>query len=224
MGAITVLCPSRNRPEQARAAYASFLDTKARADTQMQFVVDYDDPSDYAGLPVLILGPDETGNMVQALNSAARIALQSEPPDCLAFMGDDHRFRTVGWDDLVLGDMAKPGTGFVYGDDLAQRQNLPTAAFIKSSVVAALGWMAPPWLHHLFVDNSWLAMGHALDAITYDPRIVIEHLHPSFGKGEWDDAYRRVNAPEMYSHDGEAFGAWVENGLQATVDIVRGAL
>jgi len=40
-----------------------------------------------------------------------------------------------------------------------------------------------------------------LNALRYIPEVVLEHLHPVAGKAEWDDQYREVNAPEVYSAD-----------------------
>lgn len=154
--------------------------------------------------------------MVKALNFAAS-AIEA---DLYGFIGDDHRMRTFGWDDLIAADFEQlDDSGFVYGDDLSQSENLPTAVFISGDIVSRLGWMAPPVLTHLYVDNAWLLLGRALGKIKYDPHVVIEHLHPSSGKAEWDEGYLRVNSQAMYDADRAAFEAWQASELMA--DLAR---
>jgi hypothetical protein len=124
-------------------------------------------------------------------------------------MGDDHRPRTRGWDAAYLEALHDLGTGIVYGDDLLQGANLPTQCAMTSNIVQALGCMAPATLRHMYVDNAWRALGEAAGCLRYLPEVVVEHLHPVAGKAEWDDNYRRVNAPEMYGHDADAFGEYL---------------
>jgi hypothetical protein len=71
--------------------------------------------------------------------------------------------------------------------------------------VRELGYMAPPELVHMYVDNWWLALGRGARCIRYAPDVVVEHLHPAAGKAEWDDGHKRVNAPEMYRRDEQTF-------------------
>lgn len=211
--AITVLCPSRGRPEAAAEARNSFETTKSMPDSEFITVVDADDPKfDEYGREGL-LGV-EGGNMVKALNQAAEAVRHWPGVMILGFIGDDHRFRSNGWDARVTSDiLAMGGTGFVYGDDLAQRENLPTQVFVTADIVKALGWMAPPFLRHLYVDNAWKSLGEGTGRLRYDPAIVIEHLHPAYGKAEWDDNYKRVNSQETYSADGAAFMEWTAKGM-----------
>jgi hypothetical protein len=49
-----------------------------------------------------------------------------------------------------------------------------------------------------------MTLGKDLNALRYIPEVVLEHLHPVAGKAEWDDQYREVNAPEVYSADKKA--------------------
>jgi hypothetical protein len=51
--------------------------------------------------------------------------------------------------------------------------------------------------------------------------VTIEHRHPIAGKAQWDDGYLRVNAPEIASHDAQAYEAFVADGLDADVAKVR---
>ena len=208
---ILVLCPSRGRPAAAQETLDAFLATNPGPDTSLLFVVDEDDQTldRYPGFAFLVSPPP--GSMVAALNAAAMAKVDDY--DVIGFIGDDHRFRTPGWDLLIAEVFTKYGSGIAFGDDLAQRANLPTQVFISSGIIKALGYMALPTCRHLYVDNAWRTLGEALGALFYIPSIVIEHLHPAYGKGEWDAGHLLVNSQEMYNHDRLAYETWCSEGL-----------
>lgn len=223
---VVVLCPTRGRPTAALEVLDTFFDTKADEFTEIQFVVDSDDPElpEYQRLTAgRVMVAPVPSNMVKALNWAAlEILAGPDCPEILGFIGDDHRFRSDGWDTIVNAALAEPG--IAYGDDLYQRQNLPTQVFISAKIVHALGWMALPVCRHLYVDDAWARLGAAIDNLIYMPEVVIEHMHPLAGKGEWDEGYRRVNDQSMYNADWIVFEAWVQNDLLADAERVKAAL
>jgi hypothetical protein len=148
--------------------------------------------------------------MVGALNAAVDL-IAPRTPRAIAFMGDDHRPRTKGWDTAYLEALAaKPG--MVFGNDRIQGMELPTQIAMSASLVRALGHMAPPVLKHMYVDNYWLQLGVEADCITYLPDVTVEHLHPYAGTAEVDEGYLRVNAREVFDRDEKAFAAyWAEH-------------
>jgi len=228
MSGLKVIVPSRGRPHAALELADAFALT-CTADTSLIFAVDTDDPAKAgytevakAGLASVITG-DHT-SMVDALNQRATgyAGLEDDlTPFAIAFMGDDHRPRTVGWDAAYLKALADLGTGIVYGDDLLQGERLPTQCAMTADIVRALGYMAPPTLTHLAVDDAWLALGHAADCIRYLPDVVVEHLHPVAGKAGWDAGYRRVNSQAMYRRDLLEFERWKTEELPAAAVAVR---
>lgn len=222
-----VICPTRGRPNAAREAYQSFNATKASADTTMIFVVDDDDPDrdryEEEGVPVLLI--PSPGNMCGALNHAAKWALDKTAAEYLCFVGDDHHFRTPGWDKTFTSLLEGRGGGMVYGDDLFRKDgDIPTHIFMSASIIRALGWMGLPGARHLYLDNTWRVLGDEAGCLYYMPDIVVEHVHPAAGKAVWDANYQRVNAAEVYNHDAKAYLAWLENDMVADVAKVRLAL
>lgn len=197
---LTVIVPSRGRPDAAVELTAAFADT-CEASTYLLFAVDADDPTrhQYAealgGNASLCLTPSHT--MVEALNLAAATV----DTYAIGFLGDDHRPRTKGWDARYLQELQRLRVGMVYGDDLLQSHRLPTQIAMTTDIVKALGWMCPPDLRHMYVDNWWLALGRAAGCIRYLPDVVVEHMHPVAGKAEWTEGHRRVNAPSVYEQD-----------------------
>jgi 2-polyprenyl-3-methyl-5-hydroxy-6-metoxy-1,4-benzoquinol methylase len=201
--------------------------------TELLFVVDNDDPTAdaygevlaFAGVRIL---RTDSHNMVEALNQAAIAEVAPEtwtlhpenfpPPFAVGFMGDDHRPRTVGWDVWYVETLRKMGMGIVYGNDLLQGESLPTQCAMTSDIVETIGYMAPPNLRHMYVDNAWLTIGQALRCIKYLPDVVVEHMHPMAGKAEWTEGHERVNAPERLSADKERFAEWLRGSFRPDVN------
>lgn len=215
-----VIVPTRGRPENVARLEQAIKDTEtSRAD--FLYVVDHDDPkaAEYTrlGLSRLIVLHDRL-RLGGTLNWAAR--KYADLYDAIGFMGDDHLPRTEAWDLRVLQAL-DVGTGgltprVVYGDDLLQGANLPTAVFLHSRIVTALGYMVPPGMIHLYLDNFWKELGQALNGLVYLPEVVIEHMHPVAGKADWDDRYAEVNAPAMDMGDKVKFLDYKESGVFAS--------
>jgi hypothetical protein len=163
--------------------------------------------------------------MVEALNGAAGTYANGvfgmAPPFAIGFMGDDHRPRTKGWDAAYLDALHSLGTGIVYGDDLLQGRNLPTQCAMTADIVAALGGMAPVNLRHMYVDNFWRELGRNAECLRYLPDVVVEHLHPVAGKAEWDEGYTKVNAPEVFAQDEDAFREYLRDHMAFAAATVR---
>ncbi len=95
---------------------------------------------------------------------------------------------------------------------------------MSSNIVRTLGYMAPPCLEHLYVDNSWLAWGKGIDRLRYLPDVVIEHLHPEAGKAERDASYDATNSNEQYQRDFAAWATYATGGLQEDIEKLKGLL
>ncbi|THJ75809.1 hypothetical protein [Candidatus Frankia alpina] len=224
MPELVVIVPSRGRPDAIVELAAAFRET-CTADTWLAVAIDESDPkANVYQLGVMLLRevfdpvairPAASTSMVEALNlAAASVLAEPKPPAAIGFMGDDHRPRTRGWDRAYLDALASL-PGIVYGNDLLQRANLPTQCAMSTSVVRALGHMAPPVLTHLYVDNYWKALGQAAGCLTYLPHVVVEHVHPITGQVPWDEGHTRVNAPALYEADRNAFEAyWAAHGAR----------
>jgi hypothetical protein len=221
---LIVIVPSRGRPAAAAELAAAFAE--ARSSARLVFAVDEDDPAKNAYLDALTAYPATTvhfgpapSTMVRALNVTA--ALYANEAFAIGFMGDDHRPRTLGWDQAYLDALRDLGTGIVYGDDLLQGERIPTQVAMTADIVRALGHMAPPTLTHLYVDNYWRDLGSAAGCLRYLPDVVVEHLHPITGKARWDAGHLRVNHRSMYQRDGDAYADYAGSHLADDVATVR---
>jgi len=200
-----VVVPSRGRPENAERLAQAFKDTGAEAD--LYIVIDNDDPKwneyakseNYKKLPA----DNKTGGCAKSLNTGAVLLLDiTKYPlyDYFVFMGDDHLPRTPGWDKAFIQALGT-NTGIVYGDDLLQGANLPTAYGMSRDLVNELRGMTFPGCIHLFFDNFVKQLGLDLEYLKYLPDVIIEHMHPVAGKAEMDEGYERVNQPKWYEKD-----------------------
>lgn len=217
-----VIVPSRGRPDNVAALIQSFNETRSYA--ELLIVVDDDDElleryelvmedtPDWASLEITRrkrLGPTLNDYAVQNAVSY----------DVIGFMGDDHRPRTHHWDQRLAGAIARTGgVGVSYGNDLIQGANLPTAVWMSSCIVETLGYMVPPGMVHLYLDDFWKALGQRIGRLTYVHDVVIEHMHPIAGKASWDERYAEVNSGAMYENDGKVFQTYLAQTLQADAD------
>jgi hypothetical protein len=203
----------------------AFALTREREDTELMFCLDRDDG--FVGDYMRILtdeGLDDYGWLGVQTDARRRLAgtlnfyapLYARTRDVIGFMGDDHLPRTRGWD-VLLGEALEAGADVAYGNDLLQGVNLPTAVVMRSWIIRELGYMVPPGLTHLFLDNFWLDLGRALGSIEYVEAAVIEHLHPIAQKAEWDSGYVEVNSAALYAEDEAAYRAYVDRNLAADV-------
>jgi hypothetical protein len=187
----------------------AFADTCV-SDIRVLFAVDDDDPTldRYGDVPLTRCGPWEP--MVPKLNKVAlRVASDTSAPFAVAFLGDDHRPRTVGWDLTMLSALMDLGdTGVVYGDDLIEHANLASSWVMTADIIRALGRMVPAPVEHMFCDNAVMELAGAAKCLRYLPDVVIEHCHPIVGKAAWDPGYWRVNRPEQYARDRAIYSTW----------------
>lgn len=220
---ILVILPSRGRPQKAKEAIESWRETQT-GHSQILVCTDLDDPTakDYPQYSDVNYRQAKRAYIGEILNQVVRY----ESYDYYAFIGDDHRFRTKGWDELAIETIQKKGngTGIVYGDDKLQGENLATAAIVSADIVKALGYMSLPGLRHLYIDNFWMEIGRGIERLFYVPEIVIEHMHFSIGKSVKDELYAQVNSPEMYSHDSQIFNEWKENYKQEDIERIKEAM
>jgi hypothetical protein len=220
-----VIVPSRGRPENV----ASLIDAwrTSRAYAELLIVVDDDDEKlgEYRDVT------DEAPDWVHVRNTPRKrlgptlnefATKFTDDYDIIGFMGDDHRPRTHHWDkELARSIVSMGGVGLAYGNDLIQGVNLPTAVWMSSCIIETLGYMVPPGMIHLYLDDFWKALGMRLNRLAYVSSVVIEHMHPVAGKAAWDERYAEVNSGEMYENDGRLFQSYLQNTLQLDADKIQ---
>jgi len=211
-----MICPSRGRPNNVKRLWQAWKETTSVA--TLVIAVDNDDPmrEQYLKIDEVLIRTAPRERLGPTLNS---VALENcGHYSAIGFLGDDHLPRTPGWDVLFVKTLKRLKMGMVYGDDLHQRHNLPTAVAMTSNIIRSLGWMVPPGLVHLYIDNAWLDIGKATD-IRYMPQVIIEHLHPHAHKAEWDAGYSEVEALDQ--QDAAVYNDWRVHSLPGDIQRLR---
>jgi hypothetical protein len=213
MNEMIILVPTRGRPRNAIQLLAEHESLSTHSD--ILFVIDANDPEHDAyefevGADKCMTIENDTRGMAYPINKAASAIAKTDKYKYFAFLGDDHRPRTAGWDGILIQAMQKRPS-MAYGNDLLQGERLPTMIAMTSDIVKALDGMVPPKMKHLYLDNFWKKLGQDLNALTYIDAVVVEHMHPIAGKAEWDEGYKEVNATEIYSFDALAYKNYIES-------------
>lgn len=197
---VVALCPTRENPTGAIEMIESFYDTIHRISSDVVLVVDYDDPylDQYRAIPdrfrwqevvsghmrrheLVRVMEVEGGSLTKATNEAVARMWDSEA--IVGHVGDDHRFRTPGWDTRIR-DILVNEPGVVYAYD-GFRSAWASAWWTNMKIIRTLGWLAVPGSMHLTIDDVFMDIGAGLGRLTFLDDVLIEHLHPAGGKVAW---------------------------------------
>jgi hypothetical protein len=218
---LLMIVPTRGRPQNAEAVLDAWTALSMSAAGDLLFAVDEDDPAlkDYLSIDPdmrIYVGPRR--RLGGTLNFIA--ARYADVCDAIGFMGDDHSPRTQGFETRFMAELDRLGTGVVYGNDLIQGPNLPTAVAMTSDIIRTLGYMVPAGLVHMYADNAWKAWGEGIGRLSYLPDVVIEHVHPLAGKVPDDEGYREA-AGHMESDAARWNDYRLLGGLAADIERLR---
>jgi len=213
MKEMIILVPTRGRPSNAVELLAEH--DKLSTHSEILFIIDANDPEHdqyefEVGAHKCMTIENETRGMAYPINKAANAIVKENKYQYFAFLGDDHRPRTAGWDGILIQAMQRRPS-MAYSNDLLQGERLPTMITMTSDIVAALNGMVPPKMKHLYLDNFWKKLGQDLGALTYLDHVIVEHMHPIAGKAEWDEGYKEVNATEIYAFDALAYQNYIQS-------------
>lgn len=227
MRELLVIVPTRGRPHNVPRILDAWEKTGATEMAQLLLAVDADDPTvrrydvfDVNGWRALLKHPQHLP-MVVKLNDSARYALAERDWPYIAFMGDDHVPKTVGWAQRYVNELKVLGTGVVYGDDLVQGEKLCTQWAMTTDIVRALGRMVPADVEHMYCDNSVMDLAREAGCLKYLADVRIEHAHPVAGRGAWDAGYERVNSRDQYRRDHASYMRWREERMSDDVTAVK---
>jgi len=212
---LLLIVPSRKRPQSCDELLTAFEETAEDAD--ILFGIDDDDKSEYSSRVLEKASINPRLRMGGTLNLLA--TQNADKYEFLSFMGDDHRPRTQGWD-KILSDAIGERPGVAYGDDLLQGANLPTAVTMSAEIVRRIGYMVPPVLVHMYMDNFWRDFGVKIGNLQYRADVVIEHMHYLAGKAINDLQYQEVNASHVYEKDRIAYEDYEKTQMDTDVSLV----
>ena len=216
-----LICPTRGRDDLHRMLAASWLPT--RQFSRLVFVVPEEQRAMYstvAGCEYLYHPANGIRGMTEPLNWAAMQLV--DQADALMALGHDTIIRTADWEARVDSHISTKAV--IYPDDGIQHERLPTVAWLDARVVKALGYMAPPSIRHLYIDNFWHALGNNLESIKYLPDVLFDHIHPCVGKRAWDETTGALNTREAYLAGKDQFLAYMCSRFFRDLDKAKAAM
>lgn len=200
---ISILCPTRGRPDSIRRLVTSATDT-ATGPVEFIFYVDDDDPVSAevaAELGTAVVGPRIV------LSQMWNRCYEQASGDVLMHCGDDIVFRTVGWDRLVLDAFERYSDriALVHGRDGIHDAGLATHGFLHRRWVEAVGYFVPPYFSSDYNDTWNTEVADRLGRRIYLPDVYTEHMHFINGKAEVDathqerlDRHQQDNPAALY--------------------------
>lgn len=184
---ISLLHPSRSRPEKAYATARKWLDN-AGCDVEHILSLDESDPfvGDYK-LPFQVI-VNNNNSVVEATNKAAKVA----KGDILLYLSDDFDCFP-NWGPVVLKEFENENRPLlVKVDDCLQKFDVAvlTIPIMNRALYQRLGYFWFPQYRSMFVDEDLFWTCGKLGAIKNAEHIKFEHKHVSVGKAQDDDTYR----------------------------------
>jgi len=203
MESVSLLHATRGRPQLAATARSLWFDRAANPErVEHIFAIDADDrDSDCLKRFPHVIQTDIGGASVGAWNLAA----QTSTGTILVQLNDDFT-PPMGWDKLVsdaFAGTAEPAALRV--SDGHRTDDLLCIAVINLARYKQQGYFLHPRFKSVFSDNyhSWCSYR---DGIVIDARnVVIQHNHPYFKAGEWDNTYAVHNSKERYAEGEKIF-------------------
>lgn len=194
--AISVLCPTRNRPGNVARLAGSAWDMADDEDSvELVFYVDDDAPSSVppslAEIDGVTVVTGERIVLSDMWNRCAEHAAGSIFMQC----GDDIVFRTPDWDKMVTEAIAlyRDRIVFAYGRDGTpiHGDNFGSHGFVHRRWYETLGYFTPPWFSSDYGDTWLNDLAARIGRKHFIPGLLTDHLHPAVGKAEWDENHRQ---------------------------------
>lgn len=182
----SVLMPSRGRPKRILEAIESLY---ATATGEIELIVGFNPDSQYpvdgARIHVSESGPSQRTYEMAKL-ATGEIIMQGS---------DDFLWRTKGWDE-IFHEKAKehPVACFYFSDG---REEMDSCIPVVTRGFYERAGYFPPYFFH-FCADQWVAdIAKEAGCLYYVPEVVIEHMHPKFGKAKWDETYASRGKPDI---------------------------
>ena len=217
MNRSVILVPSRGRAHRIDECLESLVEMTKVSDIIV--CLDEDDHENYKkDFPVEYhVGPAPTRiGLNEKINRM--LPMVTAKYDYLLWAADDTVAQTEGWDEILVDTIRDVPLGISYPNDLFQGSKLPSnGTCFDIRIPKVLGYIAPPTLFHLYMDNFWKLLGEELGTLRYREDVILEHNHFVNKKAPPDKTYMSINSKEMYAADSQAFAVYRNHVLQRDI-------
>ena len=191
---ISLIHPSRKRPQKAAEAYAEWM-RKASGGHVVEYILSIDDDdetiNEYMALfdasTKIVVG--ESNFVVAATNRAAERATG----DCMIYMSDDFGCPDK-WDESIC-QIVKDKEMYVLDVDDCFTENKPflPMPIISKTFYDKNGYFFHPDFKSMFCDNFMYFQAQQAGCLIPAKHLKFEHRHYLLGKNKQDDTYHRSN-------------------------------
>lgn len=223
---ISLLVPTRNRPEKAyQMAMSALITISDRKNLEILMYLDLDDPSinKYRNQFAKLANQNVeliVGQAVSVSKSWNDIASRCTG-DVLMMGNDDQIFVTPRWD-ITLEKKVKQYPDNIYCawfNDGINGPNHCAFPIVSRKWYNTLGYFTPGIFQFGYNDTWIFDIAKKIDRCLYIPEVLVEHRHFSVGKSQIDDTYARNRTQErgnLYAKDRITFACSdAERGVHA---------
>jgi hypothetical protein len=205
-GVLSILCPTRERPEQLLAMIDSAI-RNSKYPNLLEFClyIDRDDHSydsinfeDYNCKIATMRGNKMwLSGMYNSLTTIAS-------GEFFFWSGDDVEFQTFGWDDEIRQTFAKvhDKLAVVHVNDMATSypQIYATIGAVHLKWIQVFGYIFTPHMRDNGID-FWISdVARQVNRLIYLPHVKVEHKQYRQGKADFDETYlRRLEDHQLYN-------------------------
>jgi hypothetical protein len=222
---ISILMPSRGRPEHVKKVLGSICDTMSKKIVIEVIVrVDNDDPSDYSAIlgkefynarPCIIRNDPTYPNMSCLWNEAFTVC----SGDIIQMGADDIFYHTKDWDLMVNNEfeIQKDKILLVWGKDGGHNERLSTHGFVSRQWIETVGYFTPPYAL-VYGNDDWVFLiARELGRQKYLPDVFIEHQRPGRGS-ERLRQFKQLSTDQVYSEWGRLLRQQAVNRLRVVME------
>lgn len=212
------LLPTRERFEKLRAFFEA---AEATQMTDRVVMIVHDEEYDkfreeYDALldeQVSIFKTPKDGGMAYKLQ-AAWAAGVCDGYDAVGILANDIIPRTLFWDRVLASRLN--GYNLVSPDDLwqAPRRLGGGGILFSKALIEAVGYIAPPGMEHLFLDDVWETLGNDMGVWQPQLDVVLEHKHAALEAKPIDSTTRRLGT--FWAADEKAYRIWRRTDREAS--------
>jgi len=202
---ISLLCPSRSRPDELKRLIESVAKTVLTPSRiEILIYVDEDDPKKFDYLlshKNLVLDPtvSKLANVDLLIDEPLRtpiinnILAERAQGNILMIANDDQVFRDKNWDNRLDEEVAKfPDEIYcMWFNDGRYQETICTFPILSAEWFNTLGYIEPFLFEHFNCDLWTWQIGKMINRLHYIPDILVEHLHPDTGKANADETTKR---------------------------------
>lgn len=204
---ISILVPVLNRPHRVAPLVASLAASQDEVALDLLFLATDGDEAELSalkaagGATVAVSWPAGTGDYARKINHGARLAREANYD--WVFLGADDLDFHVGWAEAALREHEKTGACVIGTNDLGNLRvktgrhsthTLVKTEYLDCGTVDADDVLLTESYTHEYVDDEFVRTAMFRRVWAFAPRARVEHLHPDWGKADWDDTYEKARA------------------------------